>query len=391
MSSAQQDAFETALVKDFKSIQASLAKVEVRNATCLKPEETTRILDELERDVGFIACNTLVIGLLREALVAQAQAALARLPAAERGTSVLLSNLGTLLQRMGKREEARPLYEEALQACRATLGDRHPSTLTSISNMGSLLQDIGKLEEARPLLEEALQACRATLGDRHPDTLTSISNLGGLLMAMGKLHEARPLLEEALQARKETLGAHHPDTLISINNRAMLLTKMGKLDEARPLYEEALQVQRLLMGHHPDTLISINNMAMLLKAMGELDEARPLYEEALLAKRELLGRLHPSTLISIYNLGALLEKQGKRSPRPSLSSRRSSRGACRFTAWRTRRRSIRPSTCSSCYGTQTSKMRPTHWPQGSACDACGQKRTRSGCDNDANSDAAAGC
>jgi tetratricopeptide (TPR) repeat protein len=201
MSSAQQDAFETALVKDFKSIQASLAKVEVRNATCLKPEETTRILDELERDVGFIACNTLVIGLLREALVAQAQAALARLPAAERGTSVLLSNLGTLLQRMGKREEARPLYEEALQACRATLGDRHPSTLTSISNMGSLLQDIGKLEEARPLLEEALQACRATLGDRHPDTLTSISNLGGLLMAMGKLHEARPLLEEALQAR----------------------------------------------------------------------------------------------------------------------------------------------------------------------------------------------
>ena len=33
--------------------------MEVRNATCLKPEETTRILDELERDVGFIECNTL--------------------------------------------------------------------------------------------------------------------------------------------------------------------------------------------------------------------------------------------------------------------------------------------------------------------------------------------
>ena len=109
MSSAQKAAFETALVEDFDSIQASLAKVDVRTATCLKEEDHKAILDELERGVGFVACNTLVIGLLREALVAQARAALARLPAAERGTSVLLNQLGLLLQRMGKLDEARPL------------------------------------------------------------------------------------------------------------------------------------------------------------------------------------------------------------------------------------------------------------------------------------------
>ena len=38
---------------------------------------------------------------------------------------------------------------------------------------------LGKLEEARPLYEEALQAKRETLGDRHPDTLQSI---GGVLV-----------------------------------------------------------------------------------------------------------------------------------------------------------------------------------------------------------------
>ena len=116
MSSAQKAAFETALVEDFESIETSLSKVDVRNAKCLKPEETTRILDELERGVGFIECNTLVVGLLvREALVAQAQAALARLPEGERGMSVLISNLGTLLHNMSKREEARPLLEEYMQ------------------------------------------------------------------------------------------------------------------------------------------------------------------------------------------------------------------------------------------------------------------------------------
>ena len=47
--------------------------------------------------------------------------------------------------------------------------NRHPDTLTSIIgepmggiSMGGLLQAMGKLEEARPLLEEALQACKET-------------------------------------------------------------------------------------------------------------------------------------------------------------------------------------------------------------------------------------
>ena len=92
-------------------------------------------MSELEQDVGFVECNTLVVGLLREALVAQAWEVLGRLPAAKRATSVLINDLSRLLQDMGQLEEARPLLEEALQASRETLGDRHPSTLTSIGNM----------------------------------------------------------------------------------------------------------------------------------------------------------------------------------------------------------------------------------------------------------------
>ena len=63
--------------------------------------------------------------------------------------------MGGLLQAMGQLEEARPLYEEALQARRETLGDYHPNTLVSISGtMGTLLYTTGKLQEARPLFEE---------------------------------------------------------------------------------------------------------------------------------------------------------------------------------------------------------------------------------------------
>ena len=68
-----------------------------------------------------------------------------------------------------------------MQACRETLGNRHPDTLASINNMGQLLQRMHQLEEARPLLEEALKARRETLGDCHPNTMTSIYNLASLL------------------------------------------------------------------------------------------------------------------------------------------------------------------------------------------------------------------
>ena len=90
--------FERALVEDFDSIATSLAKVDVRRSEAFKVEDQRMILGAVEQGVGFTKLNQVVGGQLREWLTAQAQAALARLPAEERGTSALINNLGSLLQ-----------------------------------------------------------------------------------------------------------------------------------------------------------------------------------------------------------------------------------------------------------------------------------------------------
>eukprot|EP00964_Phaeocystis_antarctica_P139927 scaffold104718_cov51-Phaeocystis_antarctica.AAC.1 len=128
---------------------------------------------------------------------------------------------------MGKLEEARPLLEEALQAWRETLGDRHADTLVSIGNMGQLLKDMGKMEEARPLLEEALQASRETLGDRDPDTLMSIGNMADLLRANGALVEAQAVLGNAVGVAQEVFGSNHVITLV-------ITAKAARLRHAQP-------------------------------------------------------------------------------------------------------------------------------------------------------------
>ena len=115
-----------------------------------------------------------------------------------------------------------------MQACRETLGDRHPHTLISINNVGMLLHAIGKLEEAGPLLEEAVQASREMGGERHPVTLISIGNLADLLRATGALVEAEAVLgTNAVAVAQEVFGSSHMHTLL-------LTAKAVRLQHAQP-------------------------------------------------------------------------------------------------------------------------------------------------------------
>ena len=94
------------------------------------------------------------------------------------------------------------------------------ATNFTLGTLALELKAQGKYDEAEPLFCEAVEVQRETLGNRHPDTLTSISNLGMLLQAKGDLAAAEPLLREAAEVFRETLGSQHPSTLIAIDNLA---------------------------------------------------------------------------------------------------------------------------------------------------------------------------
>ena len=302
LSPADVEGFAGLLTERFDEIAGIVASIDARDAQISKAEDREYILAQVNRVEGGLGGVTkAVCAALRAWLAREGRAALARLPAAERGTSVLINQLGSMLKDQGKLEAAGALYREALQARRETLGDKHLRTLTAISNLGALLQAQGKLEEAAPLLREALQASRETLGDKHPDTLSSLNNLGSLLEDQGKLEEAGALMREALQVRRETLGDKHPKTLSSLSNLGLLLQAQGKLEEAAPLYREALQARRETLGdRHPDTLISIWNLCTLLD-QGEEDEAKRLCREAVDGAKAVLGTAHPHTKIFMSN------------------------------------------------------------------------------------------
>ena len=156
LSPADVEGFEELLTTQFDEIAKVIAALDARDAQISKTEDREYILKSVAKlDGGLGAVTAVVCAAMREWLAAEGAAAVARLPRGTRGTSRLLMSYVRLLQDQGKLDEAAPLFREALDARRATLGDRHPDTLTSINNMASLLQAQGKLDEAAVLRREA--------------------------------------------------------------------------------------------------------------------------------------------------------------------------------------------------------------------------------------------
>jgi len=162
MSPKNHKSFATALVKDFKNLVFKTCNVDLKSAQAFNPSDRDNIFKAVEATAGFDEVNKVVIGIMRKWMVESGKEALLGLPEEERAVSALQNNLAKLLQDQGKLNEAEPLFREALEGRRRTLGDTHPSTLNSINNLGLLLEDQGKLNEAESLFREALEVRRRT-------------------------------------------------------------------------------------------------------------------------------------------------------------------------------------------------------------------------------------
>jgi non-specific serine/threonine protein kinase len=82
-----------------------------------------------------------------------------------------------------------------------------------LTNLASAYRDLGRVDEALPLYGEALQRQKETLGADHPQTLITMNELAEAHLKAGHASKALPLLEEQFRRSKAKLGLDHPSTL----------------------------------------------------------------------------------------------------------------------------------------------------------------------------------
>ena len=138
------------------------------------------------------------------------------------GNSAGWANLGIVLRRVGKLEEAIGCYRRAIEIS--------PGMAEGWNNLGNALRDKGDMEGA-------IEACREALRLR-PEYADAWNNLGNCLQVRWKLDEAVAAYREALRLR--------PGLAESWNNLGNALKSKGRLGgvgEAMGCYREAMRIR----------------------------------------------------------------------------------------------------------------------------------------------------
>jgi tetratricopeptide (TPR) repeat protein len=161
------------------------------------------------------------------------------------------TNLGNVLQRQSRFEEAVGCYDRAI--------DLQPESVAAYSNRGVALQFLGRLEEAGASLERALEL--------RPESTEAHANLGSL-----RLKQGRPAEAEACERRALAIQPEYADAW---SNLGTALDVLGRATEALAAFERAVELK-------PGFAVARLGRATQRLLMGDFASGLPEYEQRLL-------------------------------------------------------------------------------------------------------------
>lgn len=208
---------------------------------------------------------------------------------------------------MGKYEDAKLHYQDALAIMYRTWGPSHPKTIDIMVNQAVTYHNLGLLDEARELFEHALELKEQSLGEDHPAIASGLTNLATMHMSTGHYVRARELYWRARDIYERTLDPAHPKIAKILTGLASIYRKEGDLTSAQRLNEQAIGIIENAHGpDHPDLAAYLNNLANLHTHNGNNDEARRLYERARDLTEASLSPDHPKLVKILTNLASVV-------------------------------------------------------------------------------------
>lgn len=241
-----------------------------------------------------------------------------------------LNQIGGVLKKAGKFEEAHHYFSQALEMARMVcLQDQSSDNMLLaivLNNMGSILKNLGNFSQALTHAQEALGLWRRLYAEKKQPIAhylaSSVNNVGGLLEDLGQFSEAYPYFEESLAMHKNLYGgidgqSAHPQIAMSLNNMCNILKNLGRFSTARLYLEQALAMEENIFVENgnrlsPQYASSLNNMGVFLQSIKQdLPLARQYIEKGLAHRKALYSGtdgagIHPDLASSLSNMGSIL-------------------------------------------------------------------------------------
>ncbi|MER6546853.1 FxSxx-COOH system tetratricopeptide repeat protein [Streptomyces sp. NPDC001118] len=217
----------------------------------------------------------------------------------DRAVLVAAHQLGNMLRRLGRYEDAKIVGQETLGRLERAEDVRPIEIIRAKDGLGGTLMALGRYTEARTLFEEAARAAAAELGgEQVPRTLAIRSNLAVALGLQGRYAESLALHRKVFEARLDVLGGRDALTLNSALHTAWMLRLLGSYREALAIQGHNSRVHSQVLDRtHSQTLLAEHNLALCARRVGDLQFAHAMLRgvrEKLIRRR---GPLHPETLM----------------------------------------------------------------------------------------------
>ena len=224
-----------------------------------------------------------------------------------------MDNLAVILEKQGGYKEEEALQRDLVAIRTRRLGAENVSTIRSMANLATAVRLLGRTAEAEQMYRNTLEIEQRVLGQEHPQTIATMHNYGNLLDEQGHYAEAEKLYRETLAIETRVLGPDHPDTadtMITLGNA--LAYGPGRTAEAEAFYRKALAIQQRVLGpDHPDTIRALEGLANVLSTEGHYAEAEKLHRQILAVRLRTLAPEHTDVLLAKYNLADVLFREGR--------------------------------------------------------------------------------
>ncbi len=213
----------------------------------------------------------------------------------------VLLDLGRVLELVGRWQEAKATYEQALEVA------RNQQDLTTQAwcetEIGELLAKQGQYAEAAALLERA--RARFETVQTPSGVAETLQHKGTLLARQGDYDGSVHAYQVSLSIRKELNDQHYIANLL--NNMAIVARFRKDFATAQSLNEEALAIRRQL-GSRGAIGQSLNNLGNLALSHRDLAGAQARMEQALEIWRQIGDRWN--TANTLTGLGDVAAEQG---------------------------------------------------------------------------------
>ena len=210
--------------------------------------------------------------LLEAGKMAEAEAILRKVLAADPDHAGAHNDLGVIFSDRGETEQAVDRFKKAIALA--------PDSADAYTNLGNLYHAAGRFDESAKAYRKAV-----TLDPRDADTQT---NLGNSLQALGRVEAAAASYRRALVI--------DPEHLFALNNLGTVLQALGRVDKAAASFRRALMID-------PDFALALGNLGNVYHIQGELAEAEDTMRRAIEAE--------PGLAMAHSNLGFVLRDLGR--------------------------------------------------------------------------------